>query len=244
MRCERCCLEDPASESLDLDSYCRKLTACTECPLQQGTAAIPREVLLSQIRRLSLAARQSRQQQNRIRQLEREQKELAQEIQRSDERVAKLEQTQKATAQAADEQLRAQLERLAQQQASIMALATPIIQVWDGVLVLPLIGQLDAERMQTLTVSLLTELQQRRARFAVLDLTGVPTLDESSAQHLYRVATAVRLLGAEALLCGLRSQVVQTVTSLGVELSSLSTTRSLQDALRRCIALTREMKRA
>ncbi len=91
MRCERCCLEDPASESLDLDSYCRKLTACTECPLQQGTAAIPREVLLSQIRRLSLAARQSRQQQNRIRQLEREQKELAQEIQRSDERVAKLE---------------------------------------------------------------------------------------------------------------------------------------------------------
>ncbi|MFO0621155.1 MAG: STAS domain-containing protein [Polyangia bacterium] len=244
MRCERCCLEDPASESLDLDSYCRKLTACTECPLQQGTAAIPREVLLSQIRRLSLAARQSRQQQNRIRQLEREQKELAQEIQRSDERVAKLEQTQKATAQAADEQLRAQLELLAQQQASIMALATPIIQVWDGVLVLPLIGQLDAERMQTLTVSLLTELQQRRARFAVLDLTGVPTLDESSAQHLYRVATAVRLLGAEALLCGLRSQVVQTVTSLGVELSSLSTTRSLQDALRRCIALTREMKRA
>lgn len=244
MRCERCCLEDPASESLDLDSYCRKLTACTECPIQQGTAAIPREVLLSQIRRLSLAARQSRQQQNRIRQLEREQKELAQEIQRSDERVAKLEQTQKATAQAADEQLRAQLELLAQQQASIMALATPIIQVWDGVLVLPLIGQLDAERMQTLTVSLLTELQQRRARFAVLDLTGVPTLDESSAQHLYRVATAVRLLGAEALLCGLRSQVVQTVTSLGVELSSLSTTRSLQDALRRCIALTREMKRA
>lgn len=244
MRCERCCLEDPASESLDLDSYCRKLTACTECPLQQGTAAIPREVLLSQIRRLSLAARQSRQQQNRIRQLEREQKELAQEIQRSDERVAKLEQTQKATAQAADEQFRAQLELLAQQQASIMALATPIIQVWDGVLVLPLIGQLDAERMQTLTVSLLTELQQRRARFAVLDLTGVPTLDESSAQHLYRVATAVRLLGAEALLCGLRSQVVQTVTSLGVELSSLSTTRSLQDALRRCIALTREMKRA
>ena len=244
MRCERCCLEDPASESLDLDSYCRKLTACTECPLQQGTAAIPREVLLSQIRRLSLAARQSRQQQNRIRQLEREQKELAQEIQRSDERVAKLEQTQKATAQAVDEQLRAQLELLAQQQASIMALATPIIQVWDGVLVLPLIGQLDAERMQTLTVSLLTELQQRRARFAVLDLTGVPTLDESSAQHLYRVATAVRLLGAEALLCGLRSQVVQTVTSLGVELSSLSTTRSLQDALRRCIALTREMKRA
>ena len=244
MRCERCCLEDPASESLDLDSYCRKLTACTECPLQQGTAAIPREVLLSQIRRLSLAARQSRQQQNRIRQLEREQKELAQEIQRSDERVAKLEQTQKATAQAADEQLRAQLELLAQQQASIMALATPIIQVWDGVLVLPLIGQLDAERMQTLTVSLLTELQQRRARFAVLDLTGVPTLDESSAQHLYRVATAVRLLGAEALLCGLRSQVVQTVTSLGVELSSLSTSRSLQDALRRCIALTREMKRA
>lgn len=244
MRCERCCLEDPASESLDLDSYCRKLTACTECPLQQGTAAIPRAVLLSQIRRLSLAARQSRQQQNRIRQLEREQKELAQEIQRSDERVAKLEQTQKATAQAADEQLRAQLELLAQQQASIMALATPIIQVWDGVLVLPLIGQLDAERMQTLTVSLLTELQQRRARFAVLDLTGVPTLDESSAQHLYRVATAVRLLGAEALLCGLRSQVVQTVTSLGVELSSLSTTRSLQDALRRCIALTREMKRA
>jgi anti-anti-sigma factor len=244
MRCERCCLEDPASESLDLDSYCRKLTACTECPIQQGTAAIPREVLLAQIRRLGIAARQTRQQQNRIRQLEREQKELAQEIQLSDERVAKLEQTQKATAQAADEQLRAQMELLSQQQASIMALATPIIQVWDGVLVLPLIGQLDEQRMQTLMESLLTELQQRRARFAVLDLTGVPMLDESSAQQLYRVATAVRLLGAEALLCGLRSQVVQTVTSLGVDLSSLSTTRSLQDALRRCIALTREMKRA
>lgn len=244
MRCERCCLEDPASESLDLDSYCRKLTACTECPLQLGTAATSREVLLATIRRLTDAARQSRQQQNRIRQLERAQLELSQEIQRSDERVAKLEQTQKATAHAADEQLRAQLELLSQQQASIMALATPIIQVWDGVLVLPLIGELDEQRMQSLTESLLLALQERRARFAVLDLTGVPSLNESSAQHLYRVATAVRLLGAEALLCGLRSQVVQTVTSLGVDLSALSTTRSLQDALRRCIALTREIQRA
>lgn len=244
MRCERCCLEDPASESLDLDSYCRKLTACTECPLQLGTAATSRDVLLATIRRLTDAARQSRQQQNRIRQLERAQLELSQEIQRSDERVAKLEQTQKATAHAADEQLRAQLELLSQQQASIMALATPIIQVWDGVLVLPLIGELDEQRMQSLTESLLLALQERRARFAVLDLTGVPSLNESSAQHLYRVATAVRLLGAEALLCGLRSQVVQTVTSLGVDLSALSTTRSLQDALRRCIALTREIQRA
>ncbi len=244
MRCERCCLEDPASESLDLDSYCRKLTACTECPLQLGTAATSREVLLATIRRLTDATRQSRQQQNRIRQLERAQLELSQEIQRSDERVAKLEQTQKATAHAADEQLRAQLELLSQQQASIMALATPIIQVWDGVLVLPLIGELDEQRMQSLTESLLLALQERRARFAVLDLTGVPSLNESSAQHLYRVATAVRLLGAEALLCGLRSQVVQTVTSLGVDLSAISTTRSLQDALRRCIALTREIQRA
>ncbi|MBL8632280.1 MAG: STAS domain-containing protein [Myxococcales bacterium] len=243
MRCERCCLEDPASESLDLDSYCRKITACTECPLQQGTATISRDVLIGNIRRLTESARQNRQQQNRIRQLERAQQELTEDIQRSDERVAKLEQTQKATTHAADEQLRAQLERLSAQQAAIMALATPIIQVWDGVLVLPLIGELDEERMQALTESLLSALQERRARLAVLDLTGVPTLNQSSAQHLYRIATAVRLLGAEALLCGLRSQVVQTVTSLGVDLSSLATTRSLQDALRRCIFPSRELPR-
>ncbi len=240
MRCESCCLEDPTSDALDLDAFCRKLSGCTECPLLRLDAPIPASVLSKQIERLRESARHNRQQQNRIRQLEHAQSELALEIQRSDERVAKLEQTQKATAQAADEQFQAQITMLARQQAAILELATPIIQVWDGVLVLPLIGQLDDNRMQSLTENLLAALQQKQARFAVLDLTGISDLNESSARHLYRVASAVRLLGAEALLCGMRAQVVRIVTSLGVDLGTLSVTRTLQDALRRCIAKTRE----
>ena len=239
MRCESCCLEDPTSDALDLDAFCRKLSSCTECPLLRLDAPIPASVLFKQIERLRESARHNRQQQNRIRQLEHAQSELALEIQRSDERVAKLEQTQKATAQAADEQFQAQIAMLARQQAAILELATPIIQVWDGVLVLPLIGQLDDNRMQSLTENLLTALQQKQARFAVLDLTGISDLNESSARHLYRVASAVRLLGAEALLCGMRAQVVRIVTSLGVDLGTLSVTRTLQDALRRCITKTR-----
>lgn len=238
MRCERCCLEDPACDALDTDAFVRKLSGCDSCPILQGEVPIPLNVLRKQLDRTKESARLLRQRQNRIRQLEHAQKELAQEITRSDERVAKLERTQQAIAQSADEQIQSYLRRLDSQQQSILALSTPIIQVWDGVLVLPLIGHLDEQRLQTLTENLLLALQEQKARFAVLDLTGISELGAQAAQRILRVAHAVRLLGAQARLCGLRPQVVRTVTSLGVDLGELSVTRTLQDALRHCIAET------
>ncbi|HNN52828.1 MAG TPA: STAS domain-containing protein [Pseudomonadota bacterium] len=236
MRCERCCLEDPACDALDADAFARKLSGCDSCPLLQGTSPIPATVLSKQLQRIKESARLLRHKQNRIRQLEHAQKELTQDILRSDERVSKLERTQHAIAQAAEAQLTSYLRMLESQQESIVALSTPIIQVWDAVLVLPLIGHLDASRLQTLTENLLASLQQHKARFAILDLTGISELDAASAGRLLKVAQAVGLLGATALLCGLRPQVVRTVTSLGVDLGELSVTRTLKEALGHCIA--------
>lgn len=236
MRCDLCCLEDPACETLDHDAFCRRLAACESCPLQQGTEPISAAVLARQLLRLKDAARQLRGKQNRIRQLERSHQELTQDILRSDERVAKLERTQQAIAQAAEEQLQAYLRQLTRQRESIHALSTPIIQVWEGVLVLPLIGHIDEARLSTLTENLLHALKEQKARYAVLDLTGIAELDAHDAQQLLRVAAAVDLLGAQALLCGLRPQVVRTVVSLAVDLGHLSVMRTLEDALRHCIA--------
>ncbi len=235
MRCDICCLEDPACETLDHDAFCRRLSACDGCPLQQGEGPIPPAVLRRQLERLKDSARQLRSKQNRIRQLDRSHKELTQDILRSDERVAKLERTQHAIAQAAEGQLQAYLRQLDRQKESIHALSTPIIQVWEGVLVLPLIGHLDEARILTLTENLLHALQEQKARYAVLDLTGIAELDAKDAQQLLRVAAAVDLLGAQALLCGLRPQVVHTVVSLGVDLGRLSVWRTLENALRHCI---------
>gem|GEM_PF-5880832 len=233
MRCEVCCLEKPDDGEVDFTALARKLGECTECPHRHGESANP--VVLLQVERIQQAAKRLRHKKNKIRRLEHDLAEQMREIEQADARVAKLEQTQRASTQAADERLRAQVVRLEQQHEAILALSTPIIQVWEGVLVLPLIGVLDEARLTRMTENLLVALQEKQAQTVVLDLTGISEIDDTSVELLLRVAKAVRLLGSVPLLCGMRPNVARMVVNLGLNLGELAVSRTLQQTLTQCM---------
>ncbi|HSO00684.1 MAG TPA: STAS domain-containing protein, partial [Candidatus Nanopelagicales bacterium] len=117
------------------------------------------------------------------------------------------------------------------QQEVIRNLETPILQVWDRVLTLPMIGVVDSRRAARVMDDLLAAVVRGRARFALLDLTGVDIVDTSTANHLIGMIRAVRLLGAEGIITGIRPDVAQTIVSLGVDLSSIVTVATLRDGL-------------
>ncbi|HRI52451.1 MAG TPA: STAS domain-containing protein, partial [Pseudomonadota bacterium] len=128
-----------------------------------------------------------------------------------------------------------QREVIEQQKAIIRALSSPIIQIWDGVLTVPLTGMLEADRAVQMMERLLDEIIKTRARYAILDLTGVDVVDTSTADHLVRIIRAIELLGAKAVISGIRSAVAQTMISLGVDLRRIITLRNMRDALRFCM---------
>lgn len=231
MKCTDCTLQSPQGLALSTPELLTKLEACGDCPLLLGTEPCPSPVLTSLVGRLREQAGQARRQANKLRRAEHALTELQQEIARSDERVARLEQLHAQSTRESDAELRKQMQAVAQKQEAILALATPVIQVWDGVLVLPLIGVLDDERVAQLTSHLLAQVQERRAHHAILDLTGISTLDEQSARRLLKVVQAVALLGAKVLLCGLRAEVALALSTASVDLRSLLVARSLQEAL-------------
>ncbi|MRG96669.1 STAS domain-containing protein [Polyangium spumosum] len=127
-----------------------------------------------------------------------------------------------------------QLALIESQKQAIAELGTPIIEVWQDVLVVPVVGALDAARAEQMLEVLLEAVVHRQARFVILDLTGVEAVDASTAEHLVRVAAAVRLLGCEGIITGIRPSVAETIVGLGVDLSQTRTLRSLKDALRFC----------
>ncbi|HEY0135861.1 MAG TPA: PAS domain-containing protein, partial [Nannocystis sp.] len=135
----------------------------------------------------------------------------------------------------AEETLRDQLDLITRQQSAIRAMAAPIIQVWDGIITLPLIGNLDRDRAHEIMDRLLSEIVRRRSRHAILDLTGIEIVDTDTAEHLYRIVGAVRLLGARAVLSGLQPSVAQILTELGADVAPFITYRTLQDALQACV---------
>jgi anti-anti-sigma regulatory factor len=142
------------------------------------------------------------------------------------------------TARRRDEDLlREQVDIIQAQRAAISLLSTPIIEVWTDVLAAPLVGIVDDERAASLMESLLVAIAQKRARFAILDLTGVETIEETSAAHLIRIIRSVTLLGAHAIITGIRPAIAQTMVSLGLDMTAILTLRSLQDALRHCMAI-------
>ena len=231
MKCTDCTLQSPQGLALSTPELLTKLEACGDCPLLLGTEPCPSPLLTSLVGRLREQASQARRQANKLRRAEHALTELQQEISRSDERVARLEQLHAQSTRESDAELRKQMQAVAQKQEAILALATPVIQVWDGVLVLPLIGVLDDERVSLLTTHLLGQVQERRAHHIILDLTGISALDEQSARRLLKVVQAVALLGAKVLLCGLRAEVAMTLSTASVDLRSLLVARSLQEAL-------------
>jgi rsbT co-antagonist protein RsbR len=120
---------------------------------------------------------------------------------------------------------------ISDQTTSMMELSTPVVRLWDGIIAVPLVGTLDSARTQLVMEKLLETLVATGADHAVLDITGVPTVDTEVAQHLLKTVNAARLLGAECTISGIRPQVAQTIVALGIEFGDIATKATLADAL-------------
>lgn len=116
------------------------------------------------------------------------------------------------------------------QQQEMLELSTPVVELWNGVLALPLIGTLDSARTQIVMQNLLEAIVAKSATIAIIDITGVPTVDTLVAQHLLKTVAAARLMGAECIISGIRPQIAQTIIHLGVDLSGVITKATLADA--------------
>jgi rsbT co-antagonist protein RsbR len=117
------------------------------------------------------------------------------------------------------------------QQMEMLELSTPVVKLWDGVLALPMIGTLDSARTQIVMESLLQRIVDTGSELAIIDITGVPTVDTLVAQHLLKTVTAIRLMGADCIISGVRPQIAQTIVHLGVDLQGVTTKATLADAL-------------
>ena len=122
-------------------------------------------------------------------------------------------------------------EVIIRQQEDMMELSTPVVKLWDGILALPMIGTLDSARTQVVMESLLQRIVETGSEIAILDITGVPTVDTLVAQHLLKTVTAIRLMGGDCIISGVRPQIAQTIVHLGVDLQGITTKASLADAL-------------
>ena len=121
-------------------------------------------------------------------------------------------------------------EVIARQAEDMLELSTPVVKLWEGVLAVPLIGTLDSRRTQVVMEALLQRIVEVGAEVAIIDITGVPTVDTLTAQHLIKTITAARLMGADCIISGIRPQIAQTIVHLGVDLADVVTKASLADA--------------
>jgi len=128
-------------------------------------------------------------------------------------------------------------ELINRQQEEMLELSTPVVKLWEGILALPMIGTLDSARTQVMMESLLQKIVETGSEIAIIDITGVPTVDTLVAQHLIKTVTALRLMGAECIISGIRPQIAQTIVHLGVDLQGVVTKANLADAL--AVALKR-----
>ncbi|MGK3981563.1 STAS domain-containing protein [Sorangium sp. So ce136] len=132
-------------------------------------------------------------------------------------------------------ELQNKLELIEKQQDVIRDLSTPIIEVWDKVLTLPMVGVVDSLRISEVMDNLLTAIVNKDARFAILDLTGVDAVDTQTAGYLIEMIKAIRLLGAEGIITGIRANVAQTMIALGLDLSEVTTVGNLRAGLKLCM---------
>jgi rsbT co-antagonist protein RsbR len=132
-------------------------------------------------------------------------------------------------------------EVITRQQEEMLELSTPVVELWQGILALPLIGTLDSGRTQIVMENLLQKIVETGAGIAIIDITGVPTVDTLVAQHLLKTVAAARLMGAECIISGIRPQIAQTIVHLGVSLDDVVTKGSLSDAF--SVALERTGRR-
>jgi rsbT co-antagonist protein RsbR len=136
-------------------------------------------------------------------------------------------------------------EVIRRQTDEITEISTPVIRIWDGILALPIIGTLDSARTQTVMENLLQEIVNTGCTIAILDISGVPTVDSLVAQHLIKTVAATRLMGAECIISGIRPEIAQTVVHLGIDLSNIVTKASLASALKHAFSMMKlDVKKA
>jgi rsbT co-antagonist protein RsbR len=133
--------------------------------------------------------------------------------------------------------LKTREELIRRQQEEMLELSTPVVKLWDGILALPVIGTLDSARTQVVMEALLENIVKTNSRVAIIDITGVPTVDTVVAQHLLKTVTAARLMGADCIISGVRPQIAQTIVHLGINLLDVTTKATLADAF--AVALQR-----
>jgi len=146
-----------------------------------------------------------------------------------------------AQQESVNRELEAKLETIEMQQAAIRELSTPIIEVWAGVLCLPVVGIVDSQRSAEMTETLLETIVAKQARMAIVDITGIDVMDTKTADHFIKMARAVRLLGAECIVSGINPGIAQTLTHIGVDLTGVRTLRSLRDALQLYLRETEQL---
>jgi rsbT co-antagonist protein RsbR len=125
---------------------------------------------------------------------------------------------------------KAREEVIVRQQEELMELSTPVVKLWEGILALPIIGTLDSARTQVVMESLLQKIVETGSEIAIIDITGVPTVDTLTAQHLLKTVTAARLMGADCFISGIRPHIAQTIVYLGIDLTNVVTKATLADA--------------
>jgi rsbT co-antagonist protein RsbR len=130
-----------------------------------------------------------------------------------------------------EEHQRAREAVIQQQQRDLIELSTPVVKLWEGVVAVPLIGTLDSERTQVVMESLLERIVETNSTMAIIDITGVPTVDTLVAQHLLKTVAAARLMGADCIISGIRPQIAQTIVHLGLTLSEVTTKATMADAI-------------
>jgi anti-anti-sigma regulatory factor len=140
-----------------------------------------------------------------------------------------------ATDYSISRELEEKLRTITRQREAISQLSSPIIQVWEGVLTVPIVGVIDSARAAHLLENLLAAVLRARARFAILDLTGVDTVDTWAADHFFKIVRAVELLGARCIISGIKATVAQTMVEFGIDISRIVTMATLEDALKSCL---------
>jgi PAS domain S-box-containing protein len=135
----------------------------------------------------------------------------------------------------AEATLKEKLEIIETQQAAILKLSSPIIEVWDGVLTMPVLGAVDERRAEQMMMVLLHEVTRTACRYTIIDLTGAEAIDTKTAEHIVRLVRAVQLLGAKSIVVGIRPEVAQTIVSMGIDLASIVTLANLREALLLCM---------
>lgn len=142
-----------------------------------------------------------------------------------------------------EQDLEAKVEMIERQAAAILELSTPILDVWDDVVVLPVIGIVDTRRAEEIMTGLLDGIARRQARWVIIDVTGVEHVDTRTADHLLKVVRAASLLGTSCLLCGIRPAFAQTLAHIGADLAEVATKRNLKAALEHCLIERRGPRR-